>query len=278
MALLQGSTQEERRRLLNLFPVANLRLAFGDGSKEEICIREAAGTGVQQLRKIGNFVSNNFCCCKQHIYVFEADTQFKLPNGFLGGVRVSQTSSSAYYLAQTSFTVTIFNQPLSQQFVSILWPLKIEIIGGYYLVRFAILESDVAAVFGMNARVTDRSLVEDDILTRVAQDLLAADLNKGVKHLWRTDFHECPKGKFKKADSLSSEQMDEKKGIKQNYPAIYQEMLLSPIHTSTFIIIDGSVKIDTYSVNPTFGTIGFSKYSQLGDTDAVIRQILDNNN
>ena len=264
--------------MLDLFPVANLRQAFGEGTKDEICRREAAPTGIDQFRKLGMFVSGNFGSCKQHVYVFSKEEDTVLPKGFSAGVQVSQVGDCAYYLVQASFTVTVFDPPLVQHEVSLLWPLRIEIFGSNYIVRFVILERDVAAIYGPKARVTDKTLDEIDILGRVAESLLSSDLNKGVKTLWQSDYHECLKGEFKKENSVSSEKMDEKKGLKKNYPAIYGEMLLSPIHASLFEIVDGSVKLGTYSVNPSLGTMSFSKYSQLGDTDAVIRQILESNN
>lgn len=277
MSFLGDASEDERERLLGLFPVANLRASFGAGSKEDICVREAATATRAQISAVERFVAHHVGCCRQHVYVFDTAGRARLPGGIIDGARIASSSGSwGCYLVRATFTVTIL-EPLSQDTMTLLWPIKIDIHDGFFVVRFVILEKDVAALFGDNARITGKSLTEEDILARIAGGFGPCDFNTGVKELWRTDFHDCIQIKFKKAHSMSSEAMDERKGIKQHYPAVYSQIRNDPIYASSFKILDPTIALEGYFANPSNGMLGFPKYSPLGATDAVIRKILENN-
>jgi hypothetical protein len=58
---------QDRKRLLELFPISNLRETWPSlkGTKEEICFTIAEERNHEQTIR---FVDENLSCCKQHVY------------------------------------------------------------------------------------------------------------------------------------------------------------------------------------------------------------------
>jgi hypothetical protein len=275
MPILQDASKDERRRLLELFPVAVLRKGFEIvGTKDNIAADVADDVGPDQIQKIILFVEKNLGCCKQHVYVFPDEP---VPEDVFNVERVSVTDAQGLFLAKERYSVFV-PDPLRMEQISFLWPIKVERIAGYLVVRFIVLEKNVSALFGEAAKVTGKLLTEEGILDSWGlTENLRVDLNKGIKQLWQDDWMDCFRGQYKKAFSTSLEKMDGNRSIKKEYSAIYKDMMVSPIHTSGFRISDDALKLDVFSVNPTEGTIGFPTYSQPGDSDAIIRKILESN-
>src|SRR5207245_9980493 len=69
MPILEEASVQDRKRLLELFPIATLRAVWPDiqGTKDEVC--HAIGEK-QPIDQIVNFADEHLGCCKQHVYIF----------------------------------------------------------------------------------------------------------------------------------------------------------------------------------------------------------------
>lgn len=279
MPILQQASVEDRKRLLELFPVAYLREAFGSTKtkKEEICYAEATRSDAPQIQRVAKFVNDHVGCCKQHVYVFSHDGSAKLPVGVEGGEMVlSADGSHGLYLSRVEYTV-VLRDPLDEDTLEFLWPMRIELTEQYLVVRFIVLEKNVSSYFDRSAYVAGKSLKEETVLAGIVGKLAPADLNKGIKKLWADGYIESTRTRFKKQYSTSSETMDEERGIKEHYPELYAIMQESPLYTTLFEVSDGENSVGTFSADPSHGIIGFTSYSKTGDTDAIIGKIISNN-
>ena len=274
MPILQDSSPELRKNLLDLFSVASLREAFKAGGlkKGEIIKNQADSDDQTQIDTVAQFIDDYLETCKQHVYVFEGQTV--LPTTIFSGEPLGATGSSTLFVTEVNFDVFTLSPP-TQNSVSFLWPVRVEMIETYLVVRFITLEKSMSALFGESIRVIGRSLSEESILEDWGLTTgLRADLNKGVKALWATDWFDCTKGRYKKSYSVSQDSMDAGRGIKGEYPEVYEAMMLAPIQNSVFELKDSKFQSLAFSVDPTDGRIRFPTYTSLGVTDAVIQRII----
>jgi hypothetical protein len=51
----------------------------------------------------------------------------------------------------------------------------------------------------------------------------------------------------------------------------------APLYTTLFEVSDEKNSVETFSADPSHGIMGFSSYSETGDTDAIIGKIISNN-
>jgi hypothetical protein len=278
MPILKDSSVDDRKRLLELFPAANLRTTFqSKGAKEEICYAAAASTADDQLARVAEFVDGHFSCCKQHVYVFSHDGSLTLPDDVKDGEKVLAAGSHALYLSRVSYSV-VLRDPLAESTLDFLWPIQIELRPSYVIVRFVVLEKNTSSYFDRPAYLAGKSLTDKIVLSALFPgEAVASDLNKGIKKLWADGYLESTRSNFKKPFSTSSETMDEEKGIKEHYPEIYSIMQESPLYTTLFQVNDNESSVDTFSADPSHGIIGFTSYSEKGDTDAIIEKIISNN-
>jgi hypothetical protein len=282
VAILQRASIEDRKRLLELFPVANLRQVFESKKtkKEEICYAEAAKRDTAQIKRVAEFVDSHLGCCKQHVYVFSHDGSAKLPDDIADGEKVLDVDGKhALYLSRAKYTV-VLRDPLEEETLEFLWPIRVELTHQSQhslIVRFVVLEKNVSSYFERPAYVAGKSLTEETVLAGIAGGLTAADLNKGIKKLWADGYIESIRSRFKKKYSMSSETMDEERGIKEHYPELYAIMQEAPLYTTLFEVNDEKNSVDNFSADPSHGIIGFTSYSEKGDTDAIIRKIISNN-
>jgi len=147
----------------------------------------------------------------------------------------------------------------------------------YLIVRFVVLEKNVSSYFDRAAYVAGKSLTEETVLAGIAGGFTPADLNKGLKKLWADGYIESTRSRFKKKYSTSSETMDEERGIKEHYPDLYAIMQEAPLYTKLFEVNDEKNSVENFSADPSHGIIGFTSYSERGDTDAIIGNIISNN-
>lgn len=277
MAILQDATPELRRGMLDLYSVATLREAFQrpGPTKDVITATEAQSDDQAQIDKVAAFVDEYFGCCKQHVYVF--DGQQAMPTAIKSGELLLATNTSALFVTQVEFDVITLNPPV-QHTAPFLSPVKVEMIHGYLVVRFITLEKNMSSLFGDSSRIVGKSPTEDDVLEDWGLTSgLRADLNKGVKELWEANRFDCTKGRYKKPFAVSQESMDAGRGIKAEYPNIYEAMRYAPIQNSIFKSLDPNEQGLMFSVDPTDGRIGFQAYTKRGLTDAIIGQILASN-
>jgi hypothetical protein len=278
VAILHQASVEDRTRLLELFPAADLRSVFqAKGTKAEICFAAAANNNAANNKRIGEFVDNQFGCCKLHVYVFSYAKPIAIPQSIADGERVSQDGKHALYLSRVKYAVMLRNPP-EETTLEFLWPVKIELLAKYLVVRFIVLEKNASSYFDRPTYVAGKSLTEKTVLAGIqTAALVPADLNKGVKKLWEDSYLESTRSNFKKQFSTSSETMDEEKGIKEHYPELYAIMQKAPLYTTIFEVKDDNSTVESFSADPSHGIIGFTSYSAKGDTDAIIKKIISNN-
>src|SRR5688572_12625641 len=108
MPVLQASSVQDLKRLLELFPVADLRQVWTDitGTKSEVCQAVAEQRNHDQ---IANFVDQHVSCCKQHVYVFERENagQLTLPTTVGGGEQVLAAGDHGLYLVRSVTRVVL---------------------------------------------------------------------------------------------------------------------------------------------------------------------------
>lgn len=134
---------QELRRLLELFPIADLRHAWPKykGSKEEIC---DAIAGARKYEDIVNFVDENFSCCKQHIHVFTHGGDVRQPpRAIPGGERVFHARATySLYIAKSSYKV-VLEDPFEIVTIDFLWPIRMDISEERLIVRFVTLQKNL---------------------------------------------------------------------------------------------------------------------------------------
>jgi hypothetical protein len=269
-----------RQGLLELFPVASLRKAFDiKGSKDEIAQAVASSSRAQQVREIADFVDENLPSCKQHVYVFSHDGSAVLPADVPHGEQVKAEKDHALYVARVKYTVVRL-EPLKYDSIEFLWPIRIDLHPRYLLLRFVVLEKNVASHFQQEVVVRGKSLSEETVIAGILADgtVGRADLNRGIKSLWQADRIDATRIRYKKPGSIVTQSMDEQKGLKQVDPEAYQELRKLPLHQSVLIPYRDFSEVGAFTADPTSGFIGFTKYFKEGESgDELIGQILKNN-
>ncbi len=282
MSILKDATVDDRKRLLELFPAKNLRSTFQPkGTKEEICFAAASDQSDGQIQRVAKFVDDHFSCCKQHVYVFSGDQNVALPDAIADGEKVldgplRDGSVHALYMSRVRYEV-VLRDPLEETTLDFLWPIKIESRPPYLAVRFVVLEKNASSYFDRPTYVAGKSLNEKLILNGIVAGLNSADINKGIKKLWSDGVIDSTRGLFKKAHSTTEEIMDEEMGIKANNPDLYAIMQEAPLYTTLFEVTDENNSVHEFSTDPSRGIVGFSSYSEQGDTDGILQQIIANN-
>ena len=143
------------------------------------------------------------------------------------------------------------------------------------------MEKNLSSYFQHPIYGVKRELEEEHVLAHILQvhDCPRVDLHAGVKAAWDEDFMDATRVRYRKPNSTASEEMDQQLGIKAQNPALYQA-LESAILFKTFFKILPQQNLSVHSVafRPDEGFMQFPRYShQVGDTDVVIRKILDLN-
>jgi hypothetical protein len=283
VAILEQASVDDRMRLLELFPVKNLRQTFQakGAKKEEICFAAASDAQPAQINRVAEFVDNHFSCCKQHAYVFTGDGNVPLPAGVIDGEKVLEgalhnDSVHALYMSRVKYDI-VLRDPLEETTLDFLWPIKIESRPPYLIVRFIVLEKNASSYFDRPTYVAGKSLNEKLALNGIGAGLKPADINKGIKTLWEKGVIDSTRGLFKKPHSTAQEIMDEELGIKANNPDLYQIMQESPLYTTLFDVTDENNSVREFSTDPSRGLVGFSSYSEQGDADGIIGQIISSN-
>jgi len=280
MPILEDASSKDLKRLLELFPIANIRQAWPDikGTKEEACYTIAEQA---DLEKFKLFINENLGCCKQHVYIFEKPVDAMTPGTMPGGSMVLDLGNAgALYVVRSTYTV-VLRDPLDETTLDFLWPIRIDFTDDHLILRIVVLEKTVSAYFDRPCYVADRSIDEKMILSAVeALALKRTDLHKGIKKLWEDGFMDSPRAKYKKAISSASESMDEELGIREHNPELFETLLGSTLLNTLFVIpTDKNSTVSSLSADPSSGYLAFTSYStEKGDTDFVIHEILRHNN
>jgi len=281
MSTFDSASVQDLKRLLELFPILNLRQAWPDlkGTKEEICF---AAAETKDYARICKFVDEQFTCCKQHVYTFMRGPDIATLPATLQGepAAIEYPGTHSLYILRATYSV-VLRDPLEEASIDFLWPIRLEITPDQVniVLRFVVLEKSVTLYFDRSCYVADRN-VEEKIVVREVEGFAPqrADLHKGVKQLWEDGFMDSSYAKLKKALSMASETMDEERGIKEHNPELYETILESTLLNAIFAIADEKkCGASVFSVQPSNGYLHFPRYSEKGGTDFVIGEILRNN-
>jgi hypothetical protein len=279
MGTFDTASVQDHKRLLELFPISNLRRFWPNlkGTKEEVC-QQAAET--RNLALIGQFLDENFSDCKQHIYTFEKPDAAQLPVSLSGEAPAHNVVGiRSLFVLRITYSVVMRN-PLEEAEIDFLWPIRFELSpdGPYLVLRFVVLEKTVSAYFDRPCYVPDRTIEEKMIVKEVeAWGNPRADLHKGIKELWKNEFMDSPSAKQKKALSMATEVMDEELGIREHNPELFEQLQENPLLSVLFLISNKTCGTDVFSAKPSEGYLAFPRYSEKGGTDFVISEILRNN-
>lgn len=279
MGTFDTASVQDHKRLLELFPIVNLRGYWPrlKGTKEELCQQASEA---KDLARVGQFLNENFSNCKQHVYIFERPEGQQLPAS-LSAESSAHTirGVSSLFVLRTTYSV-VLRDPLEEASIDFLWPIRVELSpdGLYLVLRFVILEKTVSSYFDRPCYVPDRTIEERMILKEVeGWGNPRADLHKGIKELWKNEFMDSPSAKQKKAFSMATEVMDEELGIREHNPALFEQLQENPLLSVLFLISDRTCGTDVFSAKPSEGYLAFPRYSEKGGTDFVISEILRNN-
>lgn len=276
MPILQNAAIQDRKRLLELFPLAVFRETHAEikGTKEEVCYALAERFTPAQM---ATFIRAHFGRCKQHVYIYEApDGQLRFPD-IASGEKLWSNANVALYIVQTTFEIVLKDPPEEAE-LEFLFPVLVERKGRNVVVRFVVLEKDVASYFQRKCWVASRTMDEDGVLASLNLGR-ATDIHRGIKTLWDEGFMDSSRTKYKKPHSLASEAMDEELGIKEHNPALY-ETLLDSVLLNTLFVIEEEQRCGTsaFLANCQNGFLAFPRYSDAErNTDFVIDEILRRN-
>jgi hypothetical protein len=281
MQFLNSATVPELKRLMDLFPAANIRANWPSlkGHKDDLC---KAIAEQHDLAAIAKFTDENLSCCKQHVYIFSHGNDLKtLPDSVVGGEGVvSVVEKHTTYVIRTQYKVYL-SDPVTEAILDFLWPVRLDLLPKRLIVRFVVLERDLASHFKKEYHLGGRTVDEDGVLAELKTDglLAATDLHKGIKKLWADDFMDCHKAKYKKPKSVASEAMDNEEGIKKNNPELYKVLQKSVLLSAVFQVGDDQkTTVSAFSSEPPLGFLSFTRYTEKrGDTDIVIQKILASN-
>jgi hypothetical protein len=269
MGTFDSSSVQDLKRLLELFPIVNLRHSWPDlkGTKEEICF---AASESKDYARIAQFVDEHFSCCKQHVHTFMKPAETVGIPETLQGEPSAMTINGvrSLFILRARYTV-VLREPLEETFIDFLWPIRLEITPDQVnaVLRFIVLEKAVTQYFDRPCYVPDRSIEEKAVVKEVEHWAPErADLHKGIKDLWETGFMDSSSAKLKKALSMASETMDEEKGIREHNPELYAEIQENTLLNALFAISDEKCGVSVLSVQPSNGYVAFPRYSEKGGT------------
>jgi hypothetical protein len=284
MPVLNAASALEIERLLALFPFDRMKEKWPDvkGKKYD---RSLAIATQRDRQKIVEFLDENLSCCKQHVYVFSPPQPLnQLPNfNITSAEKLKADGQRELYLTKVKFDV-VLRDPLEEASIEFLWPFRVEVMRDRLIVRFVVLEKNLSSYFGGRPSSTiRRDIEEDSILQEVKDwfngDLPPTDIHKGIKTLWKKDFMDATRTRYRKPRSTASEIMDEAKGIKEHDHALYLVLLQS--HLSNIFFqrkADRRCDVSVFWAEPADGEIDFSRYTEKrGHTDFVIDEVLRHN-
>lgn len=267
-----NSSVEINKRLIKVFSVSALKEVFNlneyKEKQAELLERVIETTSVTIINQT---VFNNFSLLKQHVYLFDflgiiADSWLDNHPYFHSKNKIS--SSHSVYNLLFPVTIEFFNKTSRTiQNIQFIIPVQINKKNTKLIIHINILERDVSAIIEDKVISTTRDFNDDTILNSIIQSanparLTKSDLNKGIKKLWENDEVDAFKVKFKKSKSTSMEIMDEDKLLKRDMPAVYNELIKTPLIQTTFKVLKQNNLLNYFVVDPTKGVFYFSIYPQ----------------
>jgi hypothetical protein len=284
--------KEIRRRLLKLFPKRSLQKYFRKkGTQGEL---SASLSSTCTDKQISDFAYECFDLTKKHVYLFQhkiGDLE-KVPATCISAitplkVTMEKNKVRHFYLHDVEYDIIKMTAPVEKVKVQFKWPIVIELDASICIVTYTILEKNIDSYFEGNVQIVTqgKNVEEKDVNLEIEKSLRGLngisvlDINKGVKHLWDTDFMDSQSVRWKSGRSTVHETMDENFTFKKDRSLEYNEVKKAPLFRTVFKIIDKKEGLpEMFAVNPTKGLIVFPRYAKkIGDHKNVIQNILANN-
>lgn len=272
------------RRLLALYPVSALKEKWSEHKRKDKLLDWVVANAPR--KEIEGFLDDYFSCCKQHIYSYTHQQNihelpaFRIPEATKNIDVISSESRNLLYLGKMEYHL-IFTNPLREDKIVFLWPIRLEFTKDRLLLRFVTMEKDASSYFNEPSKTIGRRPTEPELVARLVSvlGLTTYDLNKGIKHLWDADWFDGTLTKFQKSKSTSTEHMKPGFGVKKDYPTLYEEQKKAPLGPGVFRMSeDREYGFDRFTADPTGGTITFPTYTdKQGDTDRFVAEIIRNN-
>ena len=293
--ILTNAEDSTLKRLLNLFPQSGLKAAWSElrGHKDTII---DAIVAEKDYGAISNFVSDQFRNCKQHVYLFTHSATLQdlpttlipdltpIPTVHVRAIIPGPQQRTDIYIAEAPYTVYL-RDPLEELEVPHLWPMMIQVTDQFCLVRFVKLQRNLEADFkGRHIKSTPPPLTEDAVCRAVLVSLATeeqgstVDLNSAIKTLLQRDMLDTDQVRSKDGGMTSTHELDSGNTIKNNLsPAQQQSMLIEPNLIKLKARVTGwDISISHFFCTPIDGFVNFSTYSEQGETDHVLREIIQN--
>jgi hypothetical protein len=278
MAILRDASLQDKKRLLELFPIAVFRENHAQlaGTKEEMCYALAGQFTEQDLAA---FVRTYLPRCKQHVYIYDqvGNGAVNLPD-VRSGEKVTSSAQETLFIIRATYSV-VLKDPLEEAELDFLWPVLVQVRDEHVVVRFIALEKDVPSYFADRQCYVARKTIDEK---KVLEDLglgAPTDIHQGIKTLWGEGFMDSPRARYKKPESTAWESMDEERGIREHNPELY-ETLLDSVLLNTLFVIEEDQRCGTsaFLANCQIGFLIFPRYSEAErNTDFVIDAILGRN-
>jgi hypothetical protein len=286
-------------RLLNLYPVSVLKEHWGikKASKDEIIntiVNKAGETEIFTFSRVNQDLT------KQHLFIFENEPEElkSIPAPLLADQPLkwsvgSKETREEFYLIEVVFKVVIGPAPYRDKELRFLWPISFLVSKTYTLVTFTILEKKIDAYLqaGEEALSVTRNIDEQTILNLLTESipdtltLNRADLNKGIKMLWRTGKIDAMSSRWKPPRATVTQTMDRQFLLKRDDPDAFDEAIKAPLLKNLFVLLgekdeeaeeeEGQDKaLPHFAATPSDGEIMFNRYPKAEEVKNVVRAIL----
>ena len=295
--MLKDAEKIMLERLLNLFPQKQLKEAWPAFSGQKKQIIETLASE-RDYRAMSRFVATQFHTCKQHVYLHTHAAGLQdLPETLFPGLtplpRVTtppiipgSSQRTDVYLTTARYTVYL-RDPFEELPVPHLWPVIVQMIDQFCLVRFVKLHRDLAAEFRerhiksesppLSEKDVHETIVDNPFLDGVGP---VVDLNSAIKALAQKDLIDADQVRLKTGPMTSTHELDVGKTIKKDLPVPQQqEMLNQPNILKIKAKINARewpIGLAHFFCRPTEGFVDFSTYSEPRDTNHVLREIIQN--
>lgn len=291
-------------RLLGAFRKGALALAWPDfkkGKKGDVCKAIAKHKNYAQMTA---FFGEQFGGCRQHVQVLNRapdGADVELPDEIPNGVEIIKGLDFSLYVSELTIR-GVMTSPVEETSLRLLRLVKIEVLDDFVVIRCVILEKALQAHFPRKFTPTDRGLAEHKLIEQIASDLglQAADINKGIKHLWASGEIDTPDAICRESDGTAEYHQDAGVYIRKHKPTRYDDMMQRPLHSCRFDFMAPSeppssvesdddqegddpadtpeARVRSFGTDPTKGRINFFRSSKdPADTGRVIQKILESN-
>lgn len=286
-----NTDQDLFKRLLKLYPVKLVKEEFNPDETNQVeIIQEIVNNNSSDIIK--KFAVDNHLNTKQHVYFYSLSssfirTAFNLNNLDLV-LQEELFENSIYYfkfLPKIEYDV-VLGSPFEETILNFIQPVTVCVSQKILIIHATIMEKNIDYYFGdRKVYEANKTHGEDQIIQKIIEHFTnffvvePLDLNKGIKELWKNDVIDSKYAKWKKSHSTSTEQMDEEFTLKQKYPALYAELVTSPLNRTIFKnITDIDDICSHFTIDPTKGYLTITIYpGSLSQVNNVINKILANN-